>query len=599
MRASNIRRALIGLATGAMAALGATGASAQTYFPPDVDKSQCSLSAEEFQTWITLTLPGTSTPIGPVYDKTSGMAYIFPVDGPNFVIDNDHGGTGPVKCDFYKWGAQMFLWLTSTIDDGGTIPSSPSFPATLPYVFNSEFFYRLSADHQQLIAQGSLAGDNSKSLAIALRTAKSDDKDESIGQAGGSGVLLTQSDSPADASLTYYGVHVNRLYGYFTNINKAAKTPEQDFPTTGTEACQDIKYAMQNGYAENTVIAKLLYSIYCTTASPSPSSMELKSNTDAAMKAANVSSTSALTIPELEPAVDYLSMAVEVKSAWVDASAVADKSKHVLQNLEVPVYDRTDPNHWLMIGSETRELALVGMHVVGTVKDHPEMVWATIEHVSNAPDSTYYYTDTSGTVQTVSGPQPGSSWIYSNGTVVDSITLHARGCDGYPPPASCLNKTDIVSVGDNEVIGPNGNDPIEASNVTRLHPWGNVQSKTDSFAVSQTTQIISLNNDVMAHVKNLLAGDPRQYYYLSGAIWTSNGSIPDNGDYQYNTGSLILANTTMETFHQELSCFGCHYSSSSSDGLGVSHIYGGLNGELPKIPADHGAMMEKADKKKK
>jgi hypothetical protein len=31
---------------------------------------------------------------------------------------------------------------------------------------------------------------------------------------------------------------------------------------------------------------------------------------------------------------------------------------------------------------------LVGLHVVLTVKDHPEFVWATFEHVRNAPGLT-------------------------------------------------------------------------------------------------------------------------------------------------------------------------------------------------------------------
>ncbi|WP_262690891.1 hypothetical protein [Kordiimonas aestuarii] len=585
------RFAAAGMAAALAATTFTTETRAQTYFPSDVDTSKCSLSSSEFETWIKLQLPGVPGKVGPVYDKTSGMAYIFPPDGPSFKSDN---GGDPDDCDFYKWGAQMFLWLTSTIDDGSSIPANPTFPDTLPYVFNSEFFYRLSSDHTQLLAQGAFGDANSKNLAVSLRTAKSDE-DESIGQAGGSGVLLTQAPTPAQSSLTYYGVHVNRVYGYFTHINKSAATPEMDFPTTGTEVCSDVNYAMNNGYAEDTAVAKLLYGLYCTQLQAEASggaAMKQAKQVKKDMKSAGVKSASAFTIPELEPAVDYLSMSVELKTSWVDASSVANKDDYILQSLYVPTYDKSNPNHWLMTGSEQRELALVGMHIVGTVEGHPEMVWATIEHESNAPNSTYYYMDQNGTIKTVSGPQAGSSWLYSNGTVVDAITLHARGCDGYQPPTSCTNTTDIVSVGDNEVIGPNGNDPIEASNVTRLHPWGNKQSSTDSFAVSQNTQIISLNRDVISNVKGMLAGDPRQHYFVSGAVWTSNGSIPhlgkknpDSGDdYEYNTGSKLLANTTMETFHQDFGCFACHYSDSATDGLGVSHIYSGISKDIPKIP---------------
>ena len=591
MITKSIHRYLAGISLSLLVAGTTPSAQAQTQFPSDVDTSQCDLTPSEFQSWITLTLPGTTTPIGPVYDPTSGIPYIFPVDGPSFVTNNSSSGMAPDNCAFYKWGAQMFLWLTSSVSDTASPVSNPTYPATLPFVFNSEFFYRLSANHDQLLAQGSLAGDSNEGLAIALRTAKQNldglgnaGQDEGIGQAGGLGVLLTQNSSPADASLTYYGVHVNRLYGYFRQKTKGVTPAPTNFPTTGTEVCTDIDYALNNGYAEDTTIAKLLYGIYCP-AQPAPPADALAKRTSKQLKTAGFTTTSAFTIPELEPAVDFLSMAVEVKTSWVDAASVADKSNYIRQNIDVPTYDRTDPNHWFQTGSVNRELALVGMHVVGTVEGHPEMIWATIEHVDNAPDSTYYYMDKNGNVKTVSGPQAGSTWLYSNGTVEDGVTLHARGCDTtpYPMPAGCLTPTDIISVGDNEVMGPNGNDPIEPSNVTRLHPWGNKQSPTDTSTISQNTQLISLNRAVISNLKTTLASDPRQNYFISGAVWTSNGHIPSGDDFQYNTGSKLLSNTTMETFNQAFGCFGCH-GSTPGNGVGESHIFGGITKDIPKVP---------------
>ena len=43
-------------------------------------------------------------------------------------------------------------------------------------------------------------------------------------------------------------------------------------------------------------------------------------------------------------------------------------------------------------------LALVGIHIVGTVQNHPEFVWSTFEHILNAPDAPYYYTNRKGEV---------------------------------------------------------------------------------------------------------------------------------------------------------------------------------------------------------
>ena len=36
--------------------------------------------------------------------------------------------------------------------------------------------------------------------------------------------------------------------------------------------------------------------------------------------------------------------------------------------------------------AESVTVALIGLHVVGVVEDHPEFVWATFEHEDNAPD---------------------------------------------------------------------------------------------------------------------------------------------------------------------------------------------------------------------
>jgi hypothetical protein len=40
-------------------------------------------------------------------------------------------------------------------------------------------------------------------------------------------------------------------------------------------------------------------------------------------------------------------------------------------------------------GQKTVNLAMVGMHVVGSTKGHPEMIWATFEHIGNAPNDDY------------------------------------------------------------------------------------------------------------------------------------------------------------------------------------------------------------------
>ncbi|MFC3156956.1 hypothetical protein [Gilvimarinus japonicus] len=559
---------------------------AQTYFPSDVDTSLCSLTSSEFSNWVTLTLPpfAPNSAIGPVFDKDSGMPYIFPPAGPYFPKDRpDASHAQPTDCDFYKWGSQMFLWLTSTINDGTKPSGAPNYSAELPFVFNSEFFYRLSGDQTALLPQGSEASSNSDTLKVKLRTAKGD---ESIGQAGGNGVLLSQ-----DKSLTYYGIHVNRLYGYFYSDYREEKAdgkkPAKQFPTTATDACRNINYAMHNGYADDGLVPKTLYDLYCSSADLAQSPEE---SADAGPS--NVAATSALTIPQLEPAVDFLSMAVEVKTSWVDASTVChdenaacSKEDYIRQNLNVPVYDRSDDTRWAQTTSEVKELALVGMHIVGTVKGHPESIWATIEHKHNAPNGTYYYytnkkdsENQKPVVKKVSSPQPNAKWTFSDGSLVTDVKEQAVGCTNTPMPKGCQKPSDIVSSESTSKIKP--------TNVTRIHPWGNKQSESDDFAISQNTQLIALNRDVNKQVGKWLSSDPRQNYFISGAVWTNNGGIPTGDDYAHNTGSKTLANTTMETFQQTKGCFGCHNSQDASNGLNVSHVFLGLTAPLPRATVD-------------
>ena len=105
---------------------------------------------------------------------------------------------------------------------------------------------------------------------------------------------------------------------------------------------------------------------------------------------------------------------------------------------------------------------------------------------------------------------------------------------------------------------------IHACRGYRVNPWGDAGGLASS--AKNNTQIISLNSDVVG----LLAdGDVRKNYIQTGSLWTQDGQIPPAGT---QVGSLDLANSTMETYHQSVNCFVCH-SVSSGPGVGISHIY--------------------------
>lgn len=163
------------------------------------------------------------------------------------------------------------------------------------------------------------------------------------------------------------------------------------------------------------------------------------------------------------------------------------------------------------------QLALVGIHVVGIVEDHPEFIWATFEHKANAPDCSAVPTD-------ANEPTTGLPWsFYTPGSGID-----------------VQNQFDV-------------NQPLNVVSVCRQFPWGGGNA-------GNTSNIQSLNASVEPH----LAGTVWANYELVGAVWTTGGNdIPGGngapvGPNDQQIGSLNLANTTMETFTQSANCFACH-----------------------------------------
>jgi hypothetical protein len=369
--------------------------------------------------------------------------------------------------------------------------TSPS--GTSPYggsgqVFDSPIFYDVSPKNAQ--GQRTLIP-NTPGIVnpiFPIRVPKPEEVGET-GQAGGGGVLISQG-----GSLVFYGIHVNDVYAEFLTGQKAGAIQATDFPTSQA----DLNAVQQ--YAGETF-------------------------------------------------ADGIALTLELKTSWVDAATV-DASRFVTLESQIPTYTRTSATQWTLSGSETRRLALVGMHVVGSAQGHPEMIWATFEHVDNAPDNTYYYTKSDGSTVAVPYNSAGS-WLFmaSGGSMTGANTERAK-----------IDSSGNIVADSGQTIGP--------SNTFRLNPWGDAGN--DQSSAVNNTDLISLN----AAILPMLAGDVRQNYLLTGAVWTQNGQVPPSGSPPPpRAGSKLLANSTMETYHQTIDCFACHNGTSFN---GLSHIYGSI-----------------------
>jgi hypothetical protein len=329
------------------------------------------------------------------------------------------------------------------------------------------------------------------------------------------GVL--QAQYAANGSLVYYTMMVNDVFAYFmTGLKHGAittTTPNQ-FPTTQADLNEIVAYATAHGR-------------------PSP------------------------------PFPDPNALAIEVKAAWVDATGLPDPGSYITTTATIPTYTKASPYVWNVTGQKTLQLALVGMHVVGSTAGHPEMVWSTFEHVRNTPLASYSYDTTSGGVRHVA-PDTSGNWLFSpTGYSGPFNSCHMfLGGSGSIPTTSIVNCPTFT---------------ISPSPTDRARPFG-----VDGSNTSVNTEVISMNN----HVLGMLAhGDARGSYVMVGTTWTQSGSAPTI--FNQGVGTNRLANTTMETYVQGSNCFGCHMVDSVSPTAKttsqVSHVLWqgqDLNGQL-------------------
>ncbi len=342
-----------------------------------------------------------------------------------------------------------------------------------------------------------------------------------LDQASSRAVLMSRSfHYNVNESLVYYGVHVNDVFAYFSLGQQASKIVATDFPTTEDELLAVENYANQLNEHQRTVFP------------------------------------------------DRKALAVELKTSWVRADAVEDISKYITMLEFVPKYvkSESDPKtEWTWDGTsvELAQLALVGVHVVGSTKDHPEMIWATFESRYNAPGNRYEYTIESNSSDNTSELKVTGVvnefkpiWNKDLIPVDDDWLLYAP--KGLKSRANIEKMTLETTPGTTaQAIVATDNQKISRSDAYRTHPWGSRDGD-----IENNTNIVSLNQNILAQLKK---DDIRRNYALIGATWTKDGSIPNKMPDSNIQGSALLSNMTMETYTQDTlqpvnkqGCFGCH-----------------------------------------
>lgn len=271
---------------------------------------------------------------------------------------------------------------------------------------------------------------------------------------------------------------------------------------------------------------------------------------------------------------------LEMKTSWVDASALdTNASKYYV----------TDGK----INGVPKKVALLGIHVVGVVENHPEFIWATFEHDDLAAKYDW------------SGATPSSD----NFPVTSPNTAYPLFAQGAQ--ATLANITSGNGIYTNIFSLYKYGTPIQ------IEQKGKFNARV-YMPTSQASGYQNFNNidGLNKSVKRQLT-DVWKNYFLNGSLWINTGgyvgtpaqaALLDSlgGDLSNSSpgklprGSVAAYNITMESYVQAgfgptsihgitvdnlVNCFTCHNSTTfPSDGntspLQISHVFNGYLGNL-------------------
>jgi len=563
-----------------------TSATNRIQLPSD-PLASCTISKQAFSQWFVSGQPSTNGAVQP------GNSVLFP--------SNDN-------CDFYQWSQQMFLWMTSPASGmyGGNsiVLESPLFFDVSPQNADTQRFLIPHLPHHIFNMSSHLVKNGPERLPLIkandgkmyeVEPATPADKNRpQVSDAGGNQIQIDRIETNSDGTHRFYDkagkeiphpkailTHrqnripiIKELIAGNTHAFVDKEGNEVNFELS--QATGDVLMSQSGSLVYYLTMVNDVYAWYLTA-----SKNNAMSGQHFPVTAADRDSICAYARAHNQVLPDSNALAIEIKSSWVEASSVppADLNNYFTVDATIPVYKKT-ASYWIPDSTRQTKMALVGIHVVGSVAHHPEMVWSTFEHVSNAPNAAYTYLDSGKKVRTVPADK-GSGWLFSNTGATADTAYNISHMTAYNPKLQTFTITDTIFAQPNY--------PISPSNTLRTTPWGSVTdsatNQQDLSSAASNSEIISFDNNI----QSFLPGDKRANYLLIGATWTFGGTPPNGGSYGSDTthgvaiGTSALANTTMETYFQnnnppshtftQTTCFLCHSNNNSNLPGDLSHIY--------------------------
>jgi len=209
--------------------------------------------------------------------------------------------------------------------------------------------------------------------------------------------------------------------------------------------------------------------------------------------------------------------AIEIKAAWMEVleSTTIDKSRYKMA--EAIIIDPISGNQ------RDAEVALIGLHIIHKTESQATWVWATFEHIDNAPNS--------------SSTASGNYNLYNTACTNKTIQVPAAYSPTKKDTTVVIN-CDSLNVSPPYFLAQGGPNPTQLQVVreTPIDPSS-----------------ISINKKIHTAIAEQFPNSVFQYYELLDVIWSVNpiqdNDQPRKGKLKLNSmnPSNFVANSSMET----------------------------------------------------
>lgn len=246
---------------------------------------------------------------------------------------------------------------------------------------------------------------------------------------------------------------------------------------------------------------------------------------------------------------------LELKAAWLKVTDPQNPKWLRFKTTQAYIYDEQTN------GCMQSTMALVGLHIIRKTASQPQWVWATFEHIDNAPDT---------------------NKIKADGTVEGDYTFYNNSCSETNVPSGCQSKI-VKGVAVTETSCQSNVSPAYYLDGTQNCPAYPIRiSRVFPITDTNDNHVDSINQAAHQLIKQANADSVFQNYILVNVLWSS-AAVNDNQpagnppiaplSTSGETPSLTstpVANTMLESYAQGFNCLSCHKNASISSRAGTS-----------------------------